>query len=95
MFVIAFDLNVADARTYHPRGSRQAYRDIRSTLSRFGFERVQGSVYVAREENLASLFRAMDALRALDWFGPSVKNIRAFRMEQGSDFTRIVKGLDG
>ena len=28
----------------------------------------------------------------LDWFGPSVKSMRAFRMEQGSDFTAIVKG---
>ena len=92
MFVIAFDLNVALARLSHPKGSRQAYLDIKSTLQAFGFERVQGSVYVATEENLANLFSAIDALRTLGWFGPSVKNIRAFRMEQRSDFTAIVKG---
>ena len=62
MFVIAFDLIVADARAFHPKGSRQAYLDIRSTLNTFGFERVQGSVYVGREENLANLFSAIDAL---------------------------------
>ena len=92
MFVIAFDLSVAAAQQYHPKGDRQAYRDIKATLDKYGFERVQGSVYVAGKEDLASLFSAMDALRALEWFGPSVKSIRAFRMEQGSDFTAIVKG---
>ena len=92
MFVIAFDLNVAQAKASHPKGSRQAYLDIKTTLLRFGFERVQGSVYVAREENLANLFSAIDALRDMKWFGQSVKSLRAFRMEQGSDFTAIVKG---
>ncbi len=92
MFVVAFDLIVTDAGKFHPKGSRQAYRDIKTTLNKFGFERVQGSVYVARQENLADLFSAIDALRALPWFGPSVKSIRAFRMEQGSDFTGTVKG---
>jgi virulence-associated protein VapD len=52
----------------------------------------QWSVFAANDEDPANLFRAIDALRALEWFGPSVKNIRAFRMEQGSDFTAIVKG---
>ena len=92
MFVIAYDLSVADLDARHPKGSRQAYNDIRSTLKKFGYERVQGSVYVANTEDLASLFKAVDALRSLPWFGQSVKNIRAFRMEQGSDFTGILKG---
>ena len=92
MFVLAYDMSVAEVEAHHPRGSRQAYADIKTTLGKYGFERVQGSVYVAGTEDLASLFSAIDALRALEWFGPSVKNIRAFRMEQGSDFTPIVKG---
>ena len=91
MFVIAYDMSVADVQLHHPRGPRQAYDDIKSTLNKYGFERVQGSVYVARTEDLASLFTAMDGLRDLVWFGRSVKNIRAFRMEQGSDFTSMMK----
>ena len=89
MFVIAFDLSVAAAQQHHPKGDRQAYLDIKATLNGLGFERVQGSVYVAKHEDLSKLFEAIDALRVLPWFGPSVKNIRAFRMEQGSDFTGI------
>lgn len=92
MFVIAFDLTVADATEYHPRSSRRAYLDIEKTLEKYGFERVQWSVFSAQNEDLANLFSAIDALKAMDWFGPSVKNIRAFRMEQGSDFTALVKG---
>jgi CRISPR-associated endonuclease Cas2 len=79
------------SRRIIPRGSRQAYNDIKDTLEKYGFERVQGSVYAARTEDLASLFNAVDALRALEWFGQGVRNIRAFRMEQGSDFTAIAR----
>jgi CRISPR-associated endonuclease Cas2 len=92
MFAIAIDMTVADADAHHPRGQRKAYSDVARTLEKFGFRRVQWSVYAAETEDMASLFMAIDALKALPWFGPSVKNIRAFRMEQGSDFTAIVKG---
>ena len=91
MFAIAIDLTVADAEKHHPKGQRQAYSDIAKTLHQYGFERVQWSVFAAKDDNLANLFEAIIALRALTWFGPSVKNVRAFRMELGSDFTRIVK----
>jgi len=37
------------------------------------------------------MFLALTALRQLDWFGPSLKNIRVFRMERGADFTRIMQ----
>lgn len=91
MFAISFDLDVAQARERHPRGSRQAYRDIELTLGRFGFERVQWSVYAANHEDLAELFRAIDALRAFDWFRSSVNDLRAFRMEQGANFTDVIR----
>jgi virulence-associated protein VapD len=92
MFVITFDLTIADAKEHHPCSSRKAYLDIEKTLEKFGFERVQWSVFAAQNEDLANLFSAIDGLRAMKWFGPSAKIIRAFRMEQGSDFTAIVKG---
>jgi virulence-associated protein VapD len=48
MFAIAFDLVVADTQQHHPKGVSHAYADIRACLSKFGFERVQGSVYVTQ-----------------------------------------------
>ncbi|MGX3020367.1 virulence-associated protein D [Ursidibacter sp. B-7004-1] len=43
------------------------------------------------EENMANLFLAMNALKAMEWFPHSVRDIRAFRIEQWSDFTPVIK----
>lgn len=92
MFAIAFDLVVADTQVHHPKGVSQAYTDIKSTLEGHGFDWVQGSLYVSKSEDLAGLFSAIMALRGLPWFPPSVRDIRAFRVEQWSDFTDLIKG---
>jgi virulence-associated protein VapD len=42
---------------------------------------------------LANLFGAITALKALPWLASSVRDIRAFRVEQWSDFTKLVKGI--
>ena len=91
MFAIAFDLVVSDTEKHHPKGVSQAYTDIGGTLIGFGFRRVQGSVYVTDTDNMANLFEAIMALKALSWFPASVRDIRAFRIEQWSDFTPIIK----
>ncbi len=88
MFAIAFDLVVAEVLTHHPAGAvSTAYADIKNTLRRFDFDWVQGSLYVTETEDLANLFNAMQALRTLPWFGLCVRDIRAFRVDQWSDFT--------
>ena len=92
MFAIAFDLVVADTDKHHPIGVSQAYTDIADTLDRFGFRRIQGSVYVTDSEDMANLFQAIMALKALPWLPASVRDIRAFRIEQWSDFTPVIKG---
>ena len=70
----------------------QAYTEIGAVLSDYGFRRVQGSLYVTEDEDMANLFLAIQALRARAWFPKSVRDIRAFRIEQWSDFTPVVKG---
>jgi virulence-associated protein VapD len=91
MFAIAFDLVVADVEGHYPRHFSQAYAEIETTLRRFGFGRIQGSVYTCDREDLANLSSAMVALRALPWFPTCVRDIRAFRVEQWSDFTAFMK----
>ena len=91
MYAIAFDLVVAEAEKFHPKGFSQAYADIGQILKQFGFERVQGSLYVTHNEDMANLFSAMMALRSMSWFPSTVRDIRAFRLEQWSDFTPIMK----
>jgi virulence-associated protein VapD len=92
MFAIAFDLVVADAEAHHPRGVTAAYADIAATLRKFRFERVQGSVYVTEKDDMANLFAALLALKALPWFPLVVRDIRGFKIESWSDFTPIIKG---
>ena len=92
MFAIAFDLVVVEAKRHHPKSVSQAYSDIADTLDAFGFRGVQGSVYVCDSEDMANLFAAIMALKALPWLPHSVRDLRAFRVEQWSDFTALVKG---
>lgn len=91
MFAIAFDLDTNQTEVSHPKSVTQAYADIRTTLTRFGFEWKLGSVYTCDNEDLANLFAAIYALKALAWFPASVRDVRAFRVEQWSDFTGIMK----
>lgn len=57
-------------------GTVHRFGDINSTLEQFGFERIQGSVYVTKSEDMANLFQAIMDLKALAWFAPSVRDIR-------------------
>jgi len=93
MYAVAFDLTVADTETHHPKGISQAYTEIGAILGEHGIHRVQGSLYVTDDENMANLFRAIQALRDRIWFPKSVRDIRAFRIEQWSDFTPVVKSV--
>lgn len=90
MFAIAFDLKVKETAENHPKGVQQAYNDIGATLAKFGFSRTQGSLYTCQNEDMANLFNAMNALKALDWTTKSVRDIRAFKIEQWSDFTPFI-----
>ena len=92
MFAIAFDLDVNATLAAHPRGVSQAYTDIATSLGRFDFRRIQGSVYVTDKEDLVNLFSAVNSLKNLSWFPASVRDIRAFKIELWSDFTNFVKG---
>ena len=91
MFAIAFDLVVSDAEKHHPRGVSAAYADIAAALQRFDFKRIQGSVFVTEKDDMANLFAALLALKALPWFPIVVRDIRGFRIENWSDFTTIIK----
>lgn len=91
MFAIGFDLLWHQTKQIHPKGVSQAYADIGAVLNRYGFQRVQGSVYVSQSDNLVNVTLAMNALKALPWFPVCVRDIRAFKVEDWSDFTDFMK----
>ena len=51
----------------------------------------QGSVYLSTNTDMANLFRAMNELKKIAWFKDSVRDIRAFRVEDWSNFTDFMK----
>ena len=89
MYAVAFDLVVAETEKHHPNGVTQAYTEIGAVLGRHGFSRVQGSLYMTENEDMANLFLAIQAPRDRDWLPRSARDIRAFRIEQNAALNQI------
>ncbi len=60
-------------------------------MEQYGFYGAQGSLYLTQDSNMANLFRLMNHLKSVDWFAKSVRDIRAFKVEDWSDFTSSIK----
>lgn len=88
MFAIAFDMVINKLRDNYGEPYNNAYFDIAKLLRKYGFYNAQGSVYLTESNDMSNLFRAMEALKKIDWFRLSVRDIRAFRVEDWSDFTQ-------
>ena len=91
MYAIAFDMVVADLKEYYGEPYNNAYFEIKTILREYEFFNTQGSVYLTEKNNMANLFLAIEALKKIEWFRKSVRDIRAFRVEDWSDFTAIIK----
>jgi virulence-associated protein D len=92
MYAIAFDMSVAALKEQYPGYYTGAYYQIKLVLSEFEFYSVEGSLYLSEKDDLANLYLAIEALKGIDWFRTAVRDIRAFRLNDRSDFTEVVKG---
>lgn len=94
MFAIAFDLKIDVLKKEYGDPYNRAYDEIRQELESIGFEWTQGSVYISKDDknSLTTVYKAINKLSQIDWFKKSVRDIRAFKVEDWSDFTEIVKG---
>ncbi len=92
MYAIAFDMSVAALKEQYPGYYTGAYYQIKLVLSEFEFYSVEGSLYLSEKNDLANLYLAIEALKGIDWFRTAVRDIRAFRLNDRSDFTEVVKG---
>ncbi|MBO6305113.1 MAG: virulence protein [Selenomonadaceae bacterium] len=93
MYAIAFDLKIDDLKKEYGNPYNNAYDEIRQELEDIGFMWTQGSVYISKENDngLTTVYKAINKLSKIDWFKKSVRDIRAFKVEDWSDFTEIVK----
>lgn len=46
---------------------------------------------VSKENTLTTVYKAINKLSKIEWFKNSVRDIRAFKVEDWSDFTDVVK----
>jgi virulence-associated protein VapD len=91
MFAISFDMLIADLKENYGESYNNAYYEISVVLEEFHFFRAQGSVYLSEKNDIANLTKAMIKLKEIDWFRNSVRDIRAFKVEDWSDFTAFMK----
>jgi len=91
MYALSFDMSIADLEEHYGVPYQGAYYEIKKILVKEGFYWIQGSTYMTDADNLLNLFNAINALKKVDWFRHSVRDIRGFRVEEWSDFTDIVK----
>lgn len=91
MYALSFDMCIADLQQYYGEPYNGAYYEIKQTLAGLDFYWVQGSTYMTNADNLTNLYQAIEALKKIDWFRKSVRDIRGYRVEEWSDFTPIIK----
>lgn len=87
MYAIAFDMVVSDLKKYYGEPYHNAYAEIKKVLKKYDFYWVQGSTYASESNNLLAITEAMNELKQIGWFCKSVRDIRAFKIEDWSDFT--------
>ncbi len=93
MYAVAFDMEISKLKENYGEPYNRAYDEIRKTMDNLGFSWVQGSLYLAKSEknSLTLVYKAIETLKNIKWFKDSVRDIRAFKVEDWSDFTEIVK----
>lgn len=91
MFAIAFDMTISELEKYYGKPYNNAYYEISNVLQEFGFFRTQGSVYISDISDMANLMEAIQTLSEIEWFANSVRDIRGFKIEDWSNFTKLVK----
>lgn len=87
-YLISFDMDTHCLKdNYHRSSYHNAYADIKGVLSKHGFDNIQGSVYLGRENiSEAHGTLAIQELTArFDWFYDCVSNIKFYRLESDLD----------
>ena len=86
-------MEVSALREYYGEPYNYAYYEIKHLLAKFDFYWIQGSTYLVDTNDLSKMFLAIEALKRIDWFRKSVRDIRGYRVEDWSNFTDLVKNF--
>jgi virulence-associated protein VapD len=93
MYAIIFDLDTNVLGQIYPGpNSNNAYADIRSFLTRRGFEWVQGSGYFGDStiDAVKCVHVVMQLSKKYPWFKSSVRDLRMLRIEENNDLMVVL-----
>ena len=93
MYGITFELDAAVLEDYQlKRGV--AYQKAEAALKEVGFNRVNEGLYLLTKptNGMSFLFDIEEKLGQYEWFGASVSDFAAFKVEDWSDITKRFKG---
>ncbi len=88
MYASAFDMDTNRKQELYPGQSwNNGYTEIGRILSDHGFERQHGRVYFGEADVTAvtCVLAIQDVSRTLQWFAPSVNDVRMLRIEEFND----------
>lgn len=93
MYAIIFDFDTDSLKKEYGADVHKAYDEICEELSILGFKWNPGGIYTNNSSNdsLSAVYIAIKKLSSINWFKNSVRYIQAFKIEDFSDFTAIVK----
>ncbi len=88
MYAITFDMDTTRMEELYAGTSwRNEYTEIGNVLREHGFDWRQGSVCFGDDSvnAVTCVLAIQDVSRRLDWFGPSVRDVRMLRTEEFND----------
>jgi len=94
MYAITFDLNQEMLeKTYGKENFNNTYADIKRVLTKYGFERQQGSVYFSKEQinSVTCMIAVQDIAKQYKWFGVSLEDIRMLKIEDNNDLMPAIE----
>lgn len=93
MYAIIFDFEIDTLKKEYRTDFHKAYDEITEELSILGFKWSPGGIYInsTPKDSLSAVYMAIQKLSSINWFKNSISYIRAFKIEDFSDFTAIVK----
>lgn len=81
-------INLTFEKTENPDFVREG---ISKLLNKNGFVPISDNFYVCHDDGLLKIFRVVQALKENDSFKVYIRDIHAFKIEDFSDFTDIIK----
>lgn len=90
VYAITFDMDTnLMEQLYSGTSWRNGYTEIGNVLRTHGFDWRQGSVYFGDDtvNAVTCVLAIQDVAQKLDWFGPSVRDVRMLRIEEFNDLS--------